>query len=46
MDNNKRNVKLTEKDKKTISKNSDICTDSHGKGCSTEVHKENNRNLN
>ncbi|MCX7922302.1 MAG: hypothetical protein N3B21_09870 [Clostridia bacterium] len=38
-------IKLTEKDKKVITANTNICTDTHGKGCNTDSSKENNKNL-
>jgi len=41
-----KNIKLTEKDKKTITKNSNICTDMHGKSCDTINPNEKNKSLN
>lgn len=38
--------KLTDKDKKIIVRNSNICTDSHGKGCNTSTSNEQNKKLN
>jgi hypothetical protein len=46
MGNHASNVKLTERDKKIIVKNSNICTDSHGKGCAEVDKNEHNRKLN
>ena len=37
---------LTEKDKKTILLNSNICTESHGKGCNDLSNIEKNKKLN
>lgn len=33
MDENTKKIKLNESDKKTISNNADICTETHGQGC-------------
>ena len=39
-------TKLTEKDRKTLSSNLKICTDSHGEGCEKQKNAEKNRLLN
>lgn len=44
MDTTEKKIKLTEKDKKTILKNSDICTDSHGGSCSSDPKEKEKMN--
>ena len=39
-------TKLTEKDRKTLSSNLKICTDSHGEGCIKQKVADKNRLLN
>jgi hypothetical protein len=39
-------LKLNDKDKKIIIKNSNICTDSHGKNCNVVNSNEQNKKLN
>ncbi len=39
-------IKLTDLDKRVISKNSNICTESHGKGCSEMFLNIDNKTLN
>ncbi len=39
-------TKLTEKDRKTLSSNLKICTDSHGEGCEKQKNADKNRLLN
>lgn len=39
-------LKLNEKDRKIIIKNSNICTDSHGKNCNNIESNEKNKKLN
>lgn len=38
--------KLTDKDRKIIIRNSNICTDSHGKNCNIVNSNEQNKKLN
>ena len=40
MNKNIKKVKLNDGDKKTILKNLNICTDSHGEGCSSSDKSE------
>lgn len=42
----KKKVKLTEKDKLTLSKYLNTCTDLHGNGCGIMVLNEKNKELN
>ncbi|MCX8128573.1 MAG: hypothetical protein N3I35_00545 [Clostridia bacterium] len=46
MSNKIKSIKLTETDKRTISMNSGICTDSHGKACTEPKKIERNERLN
>jgi hypothetical protein len=39
-------IKLTEKDRKTLSSNMRICTDSHGQGCEKQKTADKDRLLN
>lgn len=41
-----RKIKLTDTDKKVIRKNSGVCTDLHGKGCTPVTLNSNLRNVN
>jgi hypothetical protein len=48
MNKKKVRVLLSEKDKNIISKNANICTDTHGKGCNdlANINNNNNKKLN
>lgn len=46
MKNISKKIKLTESDKRTILKNSEVCTDLHGKGCNIVNQNESSKNLN
>lgn len=46
MNKNINAVKLTENDKKTIMRNSNLCSDSHGRGCVSENKNDKDKNLN
>ena len=46
MKNKLEKTKLTDKDRKTLSSNLKICTDSHGEGCDRQKAAEKNRLLN
>lgn len=43
---NKKNIKLTEKDKLTLAKYLNVCTDLHGNGCNLLAMQEKNKDLN
>jgi hypothetical protein len=46
MNKDLKHIKLSDKDKKIITKNMDICTDLHGKGCEGMNNNESNKKLN
>lgn len=46
MKNKLEKTKLTDKDRKTLSSNLKICTDSHGEGCGGQKAAEKSRSLN
>ncbi len=46
MNNKPKKVKLTDKDRKTLSGNLKICTDSHGQSCENQKAPDKNKLLN
>ena len=46
MKNKLKKTKLTENDRKTLSSNKRICTDSHGEGCEKQKTADKDRLLN
>lgn len=46
MNKKPKKIKLNDNDKKIISKNSNICTDTHGEGCRLSEDTSKNKHLN